>query len=126
MNAKAQWLGQDTESPLQSRDGGSNPLTLIAVGLLGAAPALGQGKGDRAFGQYLSAECVTCHQVSGRFDGIPSIVGRPDDSFVEIMNEYRAKKRTNPVMQNVAGKLSDEEVAALAAYFGSLPPQRKN
>ena len=31
--------------------------------------------GDRELGEYLSSECVTCHQLSGQFDGIPSIVG---------------------------------------------------
>ena len=78
--------------------------------------------GDKAFGQYLSSECVTCHQASGRFDGIPSIVGWPEASFVEIMKLYRSKERPNPVMQTIAGKLTEEEIAALAAYFGSLKP----
>jgi cytochrome c553 len=62
---------------------------------------------------------VTCHQLSGRYQGIPPIVGWPEQSFVEIMDEYRAKRRSNPVMQTIAGKLSADEIAALAAYFGS-------
>lgn len=76
--------------------------------------------GDRALGQYLSSECVTCHQLSGSYQGIPPIVGWPEQSFVEIMNEYRHKKRENAVMQTIVAKLSDEDVAALAAYFGSV------
>lgn len=36
------------------------------------------------------------------------------------MKQYRAKERVNPVMQTIAGKLSEDEIAALAAYFGSL------
>ena len=79
--------------------------------------------GDRALGEYLSSECVTCHQLSGRYQGIPPIVGWPEPSFVEIMNEYRDKRRSNPVMQTIAGKFSNEEVAALAAYFGSVKPK---
>jgi cytochrome c len=75
------------------------------------------------FGEYLSSECVTCHQVSGRYDGIPPIIGWPEESFVEIMNEYRQKKRPNAVMQTLAARLSDEELAALAAYFGALTPK---
>lgn len=77
---------------------------------------------DRALGEYLSSECVTCHQLSGHFDGIPPIVGWPASAFVEVMDEYRHKKRDNPVMQTIAGRLSAEELAALAAYFGSLKP----
>ncbi|HWV41930.1 c-type cytochrome [Pseudorhodoplanes sp.] len=78
--------------------------------------------GDRALGQYLSSECVTCHQLSGRFDGIPPIVGWPEETFVQIMNEYKSKTRNHPVMQTIAGRLSPEEIAALAAYFGSVAP----
>jgi cytochrome c len=81
-------------------------------------------KGDRALGEYLASECVTCHQLSGQFKGIPPIVGWPESSFVEIMKEYRHKKRPNPVMQMIAGRLSEEEIASLAVYFGSLKPSR--
>jgi cytochrome c553 len=84
------------------------------------APELTTAAGDRALGEYLSSECVTCHQLSGKYEGIPPIVGWPEDSFIEIMNEYRSKHRSNPVMQTVAGRFSGEEIAALAAYFGSL------
>jgi cytochrome c553 len=79
--------------------------------------------GDRALGEYLSSECVTCHQISGRHQGIPPIVGWPEPSFIEIMNEYRDKRRSNPVMQTIAGKFSNDEVAALAAFFGSVKPK---
>jgi cytochrome c len=95
---------------------------LVAASTSGLAASSTQA-GDRELGQYLSSECVTCHQLSGRFQGIPPIVGWPEASFVEIMNEYRAKKRDNPVMQTIAGKFSQEEIAALAAYFGNLRPQ---
>jgi cytochrome c553 len=86
-------------------------------------PKPGLAAGDRALGEYLSSECVTCHQLSGRHQGIPPIVGWPEASFVEIINEYREKRRSNPVMQTIAGKFSNDEVAALAAYFGSVKPK---
>jgi cytochrome c553 len=46
----------------------------------------------------------------------------PKPVFIEIMGEYRAHKRANPIMQTIAVRLSEEEIAALAAYFGSLQP----
>lgn len=92
----------------------------VTLALLSLAPKAGTAAGDRALGEYLSSECVTCHQLSGRFQGIPPIVGWPEASFIEIMDEYREKKRDNAVMQTIAGKFSKDEVAALAAYFGSL------
>ena len=99
----------------------SNGCAKIAIPVvmgLSAVPAAAQG--DKALGEYLSSECVTCHQLSGRYQGIPPIIGWPEASFVEIMNEYRDKRRSNPVMQTIAAKFSNGEVAALAAYFGSL------
>lgn len=90
--------------------------------LLAASAQKIQAAGDKAYGEYLSSECVTCHQASGRFEGIPPIVGWPEASFIAIMKQYRARERANPVMQTIAGKLTEKEIAALAAYFGSLKP----
>ena len=67
-----------------------------------------------------ASPAISCR---GRFDGIPPIVGWPETNFVEIMNEYRDKKRDNAVMQTIAARLSDDEIAALAAYFGSVQPE---
>lgn len=76
--------------------------------------------GDPEFGEYLSAECTTCHQRDGSFDGIPPITLWPQEDFVIAMHAYKRKLRPHPVMQMMAGRLSDEEIAALAAYFGAL------
>ncbi|WP_425087363.1 c-type cytochrome [Stappia sp.] len=74
-------------------------------------------EGDPDYGEYLSSECVTCHQADGEDKGIPSITGWPGDRFVTVMHAYKTKSRDNPVMQSIAASLSDEEIAALAAYF---------
>jgi cytochrome c553 len=88
------------------------------------APALAQAAGDRALGQYLSAECTTCHQISGRVTGnIPQIIAWPEDQFIAVMKSYRDKHRDNAIMQTIAGKLDDTEIAALAAFFGGLALQ---
>jgi|GEM_PF-409905 len=80
--------------------------------------------GDRELGEYLSSECVTCHQLSGRFDGIPSIVGRAEPELISALSEYRDKVRDNQVMRAIAAKFNDEEIAALASYFGSLEQEQ--
>ena len=75
---------------------------------------------DAAFGEYLSGECMACHRKDGQEKGIPAIVGWPAEQFVAVMHDYKSKHRSNPTMQTIAGRLSDEEIAALAAYWGSL------
>lgn len=77
-------------------------------------------EGDPEYGEYLSSECTTCHQRDGSDEGIPSIVYWPEEDFVVAMHAYKQKLRPHPVMQMMAGRLSNEEIAALAAYFGAL------
>ncbi|MBW4709149.1 c-type cytochrome [Roseobacter sp. YSTF-M11] len=83
-------------------------------------PAILALKGDAEYGEYLSSECLTCHQSDGSADGIPSITRWPTDDFVVAMHAYKRKLRPHPVMQMMAERLSDEEIAALAAYFKDL------
>ncbi len=103
---------------------------LIAMLILAGFPALAEDpavapevlgiEGDRDYGEYLASECVTCHRIDGEVDGIPAIIGWPSDLFVTAMHAYRGKHRINPAMQMVAGRLTDEEIAALAAYFEEI------
>ena len=74
-------------------------------------------EGDTEYGAYLAGECITCHQIDGAAEGIPSITGWPPDDFVLALHAYKRGMRVHPVMQMVAGRLSDEEIAALAAHF---------
>lgn len=76
--------------------------------------------GDREYGEYLASECQTCHQRSGADDGIPSITNWPAEDFVIAMHAYKQNIRPHPVMQMMAARLSDEEIAALAAYFADI------
>ncbi|WP_422368549.1 c-type cytochrome [Pelagibius sp.] len=83
-------------------------------------PAVLALQGDPDYGEYLSSECTTCHQADGSNQGIPSITSWPAENFVVAMHAYKQQLRPHPVMQMLAGRLSDEEIAALAAYFGGL------
>jgi cytochrome c len=76
--------------------------------------------GDVAYGEYLGSECTTCHLSSGANDGIPGITGWDDADFVTAMHAYKEKYRDNSVMQMIAGRLANDEIAALAAYFKNL------
>ncbi len=73
--------------------------------------------GDVPYGAYLSSECETCHQSDGDDEGIPSITGWPIEDFVIAMHAYKRKIRPHPVMQMMAGRLTAEEIAALAAFY---------
>lgn len=75
------------------------------------------GAPDIELGRYLSAECVTCHRSGTARSAIPNIYGLAESAFVEVIKAYRDRRLNNAAMQNVAGRLKDEEIEALAAYF---------
>ena len=87
----------------------------MALGLLSPA-AHGA---DVEYGRYLSTECTTCHGVSKAESTIPDIHGLGESHIAEVIKAYRTKALPNPVMQNVAARLGDEEIAALAAYLAT-------
>jgi cytochrome c553 len=99
-------------------------VSVVAVGTISGAAAQTDlsdqiAKADLGYGEYLAGECVTCHRKSGA--GIPQINGVEAETFVTIMKAYRSKELDNKVMQMMAGRLDDEQIISLAAYFSSLP-----
>ena len=87
----------------------------LAAGMALVPPALADEAYD--FGEYLSGECTTCHQLSGNFGEIPPILGWPVETFVLVLKAYKNGERSNPVMQSVTKRLSDEEMLSLAVFY---------
>jgi cytochrome c553 len=85
-------------------------LMLTATGAANAAP-------DIELGRYLSNECLTCHRSATATSAIPNIFGMAENAFAEAVKAYRDKRLGNVVMQNIAERLKDDEIEALAAYF---------
>jgi len=100
---------------------GVTATVLALAAAVSAGLAASQDAKQFAYGQHLSQECTGCHRIDGIDNGIPSIIGWPADTFAQTLGFYQTGKRSNPVMISVATSLNDKQVAALAAYFGSLP-----
>lgn len=94
-------------------------LTVCAVVALGASEAQA---GDAAAGEARYAEtCINCHGKAGKgMASFPSIVGRDAAYITGRLTSYRAREKVGPnsaIMMSWAEKLSDEEIANLAAYI---------
>lgn len=74
-------------------------------------------EGDAAWGEYLSGDCVSCHNAASVASGAPPISGWKTEKFITVLYQYRARALENEAMQMQAMRLSDEEMAALAAWF---------
>jgi cytochrome c553 len=72
---------------------------------------------DVELGRYLSSECMTCHGTAKADSTIPNIFGLSQTRFAAAIKAYRDKALPNPVMQTIASRLSDDDIAALALYF---------
>jgi cytochrome c553 len=72
--------------------------------------------------------CMTCHRVrdAERNPEIPKLAGQPARYIGEQLLLFRQGVRAGTpnarVMARIAQRLSDDDIAALAAYFGALPP----
>ncbi len=71
--------------------------------------------------------CKTCHGLSGQgFRGaspMPRLAGQQPEYLENQLKAFIERRRTNPVMFNVAHVLSPSMVTALAAHFKDLNPK---
>lgn len=72
------------------------------------------------------AACMGCHSPSGKGNGPagwPSLHGQHPDYIVAQLRAFKHGTRNNDVgkmMQNVAVRMSDEEMASVAAYIAGI------
>ncbi|WP_291688461.1 c-type cytochrome [Bradyrhizobium sp.] len=71
--------------------------------------------------------CKTCHGVSGQgFRGafpMPRLAGQQPEYLKNQLSAFIERRRTNPVMFNVAHVLSPPMLTALTTYFRDLDPK---
>ncbi len=97
-------------------------IALAAFALALAAPALAAPTGNAARGKTISTTCAACHGADGNksLDGTyPMLAGQYPDYLSKALHDYRSGKRANVIMGGQAKELKDQDIADLAAYFGS-------
>jgi cytochrome c553 len=75
--------------------------------------------GDPKKGEPLSAECGSCHGaagVSSKAD-IPSLAGQDALYLTNAIKAYRGTARQQEDMHRFLGKVSDADIASIAAYY---------
>jgi cytochrome c553 len=102
---------------------------VLAVVVSASAHAQDKGKADVS-SQELKAKtdyCKTCHGVSGQgFRGaypMPRLAGQQPEYLENQLQAFIDRRRTNPVMFNVAHVLGPAMLPALAGHFHDLNPK---
>ena len=101
---------------------GALPLTaLMALPVQAATPAP-TAKPDPAKGQAISTQvCGACHTADGSrgSPANPIIAGQHPEYLVKQLQEFKAVKRNNPVMNGFSSTLSDDDMRIVAAFYAS-------
>jgi sulfide dehydrogenase cytochrome subunit len=67
-----------------------------------------------------AASCSGCHAISRSVDtAVPRLQGRKADELTLAMREFKTGARPATVMGRLAKGFSDEEIAALSAWFAA-------
>lgn len=86
----------------------------------GAAPV-----GNAEAGQAKASSCIGCHGIPGykasfpNVYSVPMIAGQSAKYIESSLVAYRKGDRSHPTMRAIAGSLSDQDIADLAALYGS-------
>lgn len=101
---------------------------LIAACTLSAGAALSMpafADGDPAAGRQKNRMCEGCHGIPDYRTvypdvyRVPKLGGQSAVYIVKALQDYRSGARKHPSMAGIAGSLSDQDMADLAAYYAS-------
>jgi cytochrome c553 len=73
------------------------------------------------------AICIGCHGIPGYKTAfpevyhVPRIAGQQPAYIVSALKAYKSGQRSHPSMRGIAASLTDDDMAALAAYYGAHP-----
>jgi len=113
-----------------ARDENTNPLT----GRIGVDPKddsleaikMRSGPGNPAAGREKSQLCQGCHGEFGNSTEplVPKLAGQYGKYIAKELRNYQAGVRTHQIMNAMAGTISDDDLADIAAYFASQPKMK--
>ncbi len=84
--------------------------------LPGAVPAI---VANTQPGQHVRARCVSCHGMNGiTVSSIwANLAGQKEGYLKKQLLDYKYGRREHPIMQVIAGELSDQQIADVAKYY---------
>jgi cytochrome c553 len=82
-------------------------------------------EGDAAAGKNKTAMCAGCHGIAGFKTAypetyhVPKLGGQNAAYIVAAQKAYKAGDRNHATMKAIAGSLTDQDMADLAAYYAA-------
>ncbi|RCS58286.1 c-type cytochrome [Parvibium lacunae] len=97
---------------------------LSALFLAATAP-VNAAEGNAKAAEAKISMCIGCHQIPDYKASFPTVYSVPlikgqNAKYIEAaLNAYKKGERSHPTMRGIAKQLSDQDIADLAAYYGS-------
>src|SRR5947207_3267682 len=93
--------------------------SVVVAAALAAGPALA---GDAVAGKQKAAMCAVCHGLNGlaKNPEAPNLAGDNVNYLVKQLKAFKSGERKNDQMSIIAGSLSDDDIANVAAWYSSL------
>jgi cytochrome c553 len=104
---------------------------LLLVAVAATLPLLAAAQDKKAASPAAAAtdapvsNCIGCHSIPGYQASFPQVyrvpkIGGQSPQYIEAaLKAYRQGDRTHPTMVGIAKGLSDQQIAALAAYYAA-------
>jgi cytochrome c553 len=98
-------------------------LALLALASIANFAAAADVVGNAKSAENKVAMCIGCHGIPGYKASFPEVfhvpmIGGQSQKYIEnALHAYKKGERKNPSMRGIAGSLSDQDIADLAAYY---------
>jgi cytochrome c553 len=99
----------------------------LVVAVLAGLPAIAAAQGSSpTLGRDLAAGCAHCHGTNGMSAGVTEpLAGRPQDQIVSTFKHFREGTKPATIMHQISKGYTDEQLAAIAAFFAAQQPAKK-
>jgi cytochrome c553 len=104
--------------------GAGAALAAVVLAFAAAGVEAQEVKGDPEAAKSKIGMCIGCHSIEGYRASYPSVYSVPKingqtQRYIELaLTAYRNGDRNHPTMRAIAGSLTDQDIADLAAYYG--------
>lgn len=99
-------------------------LTIAATCALLGFTATASAAGDATAGQQKAAPCAACHGADGNsVNGEwPKLAGQNAVYLAKQLQDFKAGRRVNAIMNGMAAPLSDQDMEDMAVFFSTQTP----
>lgn len=95
---------------------------LLTSMLLTGLASTSHAAGNPSSGKIKAISCQVCHGKDGHSNNpiYPKLAGQHAKYIIKQMHDFKTGRRVDPVMNEMAPSLSDQDIEDIAAYFESI------